>query len=664
MAMFKRILIANRGEIAVRVIKTARRLGIETVAVYSNADKGAMHVRMADYAVHIGAAAARESYLVMDKIIAAAKETGAQAIHPGYGFLSENADFAQRCKDEGIVFIGPSPSAINAMGLKDRAKDIMGKAGVPVVPGYMGENQDPKFLQDQADATGYPVLIKAVAGGGGKGMRLVEHSAEFAENLASCRREAESAFGNGHVMIEKYITKPRHIEVQVFGDTHGQAVYLFERDCSLQRRHQKVVEEAPAPGMTQEMREAMGDAAVKAAKAIGYAGAGTIEFIVDGSKGLRPDGFYFMEMNTRLQVEHPVTEMITGQDLVEWQLRVAAGEKLPLTQDELRIDGHAFEVRLYAEDPAHNFLPQVGTLSEFVCTDAAVRLDTGVEAGDTITINYDPMVAKLIVHGRDRMAAIAAMKNALAHTLVSGLVTNQEFLTHIFDHADFAKGDVDTGFIARHADALLPADYGFARAADAALAVAAMLFPRVPSADPWESGDYWRMGGDVTRFLTLKPREGEAMTLKVALKGHDFAFDLNGVAVKAALDGFGANGLVRVRTGGQIVQGFVTCEGGDKVLVQHGGRVVRLSRPDYGAAAEDGASEGKILSPMPGRIVALLVKQKEKVAKGQPLLVMEAMKMEVTIRAGCDGVVDDLPVAAGDQVQDGALLVSIAKEAS
>ncbi len=671
MTMFTRILIANRGEIAVRVIKTARRMGIETVAVYSAADAGAMHVRMADQAVYIGEAAAAKSYLVIDAIIKAAKDTGAQAIHPGYGFLSENAGFAERCAAEGIVFIGPSAAAINAMGLKDRAKEIMGKAGVPIVPGYMGDNQDPAFLQKQADEIGYPVLIKAVAGGGGKGMRLVERSEDFTENLASCQREAASSFGNAHVLIEKYISKPRHIEVQVFGDTHGQAVYLFERDCSLQRRHQKVVEEAPAPDMPDSMRRKMGEAAVKAAKAIHYAGAGTIEFIVDSSQGLRDDGFYFMEMNTRLQVEHPVTEAITGQDLVEWQLRVAAGEALPIAQDDLSINGHAFEVRLYAEDPAHNFLPQIGSLSEFFCDDPFVRLDTGVEAGDAISIHYDPMIAKLIVHGHDRAEAIARMRAALNRTMVAGLVTNQEFLAHIFAHPDFIAGDVDTGFIPRHLAALVPHDYALPRAVDCALALAVLLMPKQSNAaasplapqDPWSGGDYWRMSGAVNRFVTLKDRDGAAVELAVTLTGHGMAFDYDGEGVTAALDGspcHAAHGsLVRLRMNGALVEGFVACEQGGRIVVVHGGRVVRFAMVDYGSAADDGAGAGRIVSPMPGRIVSLLVKQREKVAKGQPLLVMEAMKMEVTIRAGCDGIIDNLPVAAGDQVEDGALLVSI-----
>ncbi|HEY8189588.1 MAG TPA: acetyl-CoA carboxylase biotin carboxylase subunit, partial [Micavibrio sp.] len=492
--MFKRILIANRGEIACRIIGTARRMGIETVAVYSDADRNARHVRMADGAVRIGPASSRESYLRGDIIIQAAIQTGAQAIHPGYGFLSENEDFAAACARAGIVFIGPTPDSINAMGLKDKAKAIMSKAGVPVVPGYLGEKQDAPTLRKEADKIGYPVLIKAVAGGGGKGMRLVAAADDFEEALASCKREAAASFSNDHVMIEKYIARPRHVEMQVFGDSHGNAVHLFERDCSLQRRHQKVVEEAPAPGLPDKVRKNLGEAAVRAVKAIKYQNAGTIEFIMDS----KTHEFFFMEMNTRLQVEHPVTEMITGLDLVEWQLRVAAGEKLPLTQKDLSVNGHAFEVRLYAEDPANSFLPQTGTIHTFIYpsfnpdgneSGARIRVDTGVEEGDSVSIHYDPMIAKLIVHGKDRTAATDSMRDALDEILLTGLTTNQEFLSGIFRQSDFIKGDVDTGFIARHEKELLPDDYGMASETDLMQAGTLLAWPDEDAED--HEGEIW-----------------------------------------------------------------------------------------------------------------------------------------------------------------------------
>src|SRR6266853_6055003 len=449
--MFKKILIANRGEIACRVIKTARRLGVATVAVYSEADANARHVRLADEAVLIGPAAARESYLVGERILEVAKRTGAEAIHPGYGFLSENEEFAEACEKAGVVFIGPPASAIRAMGSKSAAKALMGAAGVPLTPGYHGDNQDPAFLVQQADQIGYPVLIKASSGGGGKGMRRVDAAADFEASLASCKREAANAFGDEQVLVEKYVLKPRHIEIQVFGDTHGNCVYLFERDCSLQRRHQKLIEEAPAPGMTLERRAAMGQAAVNAAKAVGYVGAGTVEFIAnqDGS-------FYFMEMNTRLQVEHPVTEMITGLDLVEWQLVVAAGGRMPLTQDQLRIDGHAVEVRLYAENPVRNFLPSTGTLVHLRLPEEGprVRVDTGVRQGDTVTPFYDPMIAKVIVHDRDRASAMRRMAVLMGETEVVGVTTNAALLKALCSHKAFVGGEVDTGFIERHRDDL------------------------------------------------------------------------------------------------------------------------------------------------------------------------------------------------------------------
>ncbi|MBI2234988.1 MAG: acetyl/propionyl/methylcrotonyl-CoA carboxylase subunit alpha [Micavibrio aeruginosavorus] len=627
--MFKKILIANRGEIACRVIETARGMGIATVAVYSDADKGARHVRMADEAVRIGPAASRESYLRGDVIIQAAKDTGAEAIHPGYGFLSENEDFAAACARAGIVFIGPTPEAIDAMGLKDKAKEIMQKAGVPVVPGYMGEKQDAATLKKEAAKVGYPVLIKAVAGGGGKGMRLVEDEQNFEEMLASCKREAASSFSNDHVMIEKYITKPRHVEVQVFGDAHGNAVYLHERDCSLQRRHQKVVEEAPAPGLPDAVRKKLGEAAVKAVKAIKYKNAGTIEFIMDS----KTHEFYFMEMNTRLQVEHPVTEAITGLDLVEWQLRVAAGEKLPLAQEEIPCDGHAFEVRLYAEDPANNFLPQVGEISCFLHPHQA-RVDTGVEEGDEVSIHYDPMIAKIIVHGEDRAEAAAAMQEALSETVLTGIVTNQEFLANIFAQKDFIKGDVDTGFIARHEKDLLPAGYGVADEGDLMQAAMLLAYPDGAEDDVWNFGDNWRLNGPFAKSFTFVNR-GVHKT----------------VTVSDDVDAPGTDDSTIV-------------EDGNNITIFRGGRVVHLHHFVPGAAGEEAYSEGRIIAPMPGKIITVMVGKGDAVKKDQPLLVMEAMKMEMTIRAGCAGVVEELPVAAGQQVTDGALLVAIEEKAA
>ncbi|MEC8665180.1 MAG: acetyl/propionyl/methylcrotonyl-CoA carboxylase subunit alpha [Pseudomonadota bacterium] len=638
--MFTKILIANRGEIACRVIETARKLGIKTVAVYSDADRKARHVRLADDAVYIGGAAAADSYLKADVILKAAQDTGAQAIHPGYGFLSENTDFAKACEKADIKFIGPSAKSIDAMGLKDKAKDIMEAAGVPVVPGYKGDNQDAAFLAEEAQKVGYPVLIKAVAGGGGKGMRLVEDAKDFAEALKSCQREAKASFSNDHVLIEKYITKPRHVEVQVFGDSHGNAVPMFERDCSLQRRHQKVVEEAPAPGLPQKVRDALGDAAVKAVQALGYENAGTIEFIMDS----KTHEFFFMEMNTRLQVEHPVTEMITGLDLVEWQLRVAAGEKLPLDQDDIVCNGHAFEVRLYAEDPATGFLPQSGKVEHFSAPED-VRLDTAVEAGDAVTIHYDPMVAKLIVHGKDRDEALEKMRVALAGTVIGGLNTNQEFLSHVFVQKDFAKGDVDTGFIARFESELIPEDYGQPQADDVGVAVMLDSGRKVMCPDPWNAADNWRAHGDAIRRMSFSARgQRYDITLNYGLGSIDMAFDGKSYKINDSL-----------------LDAAVFASHKGNYTINRGGRVVTLSRFDHSEGAGE-AGAGRITTPMPGKIIDVMVQLGDKVEKDQPLLIMEAMKMEMTIRAGCDGVIDELPVSANDQVADGALLVSISED--
>lgn len=620
--MIKSLLIANRGEIACRVIRTARRLGIRTVAVYSDADAKALHVRSADEAVHIGPAPARESYLCGDKIIAAAKATGAEAIHPGYGFLSENAEFAQAVIDAGLVWVGPKPASITAMGLKDAAKARMIAAGVPVTPGYLGEDQSPERLQAEADAIGYPVLIKAVAGGGGKGMRRVDATADFAEALASCRREAASSFGDDRVLIEKYILSPRHIEVQVFGDAHGNVVHLFERDCSLQRRHQKVIEEAPAPGMDPATREAVCAAAVRAAKAVDYEGAGTIEFIADGSEGLRADRIWFMEMNTRLQVEHPVTEEITGVDLVEWQLRVASGEALPKRQDELSINGWAMEARLYAEDPAKGFLPSIGRVDNFHFPEYRARIDTGVEAGAEISTFYDPMIAKVIVHRDTRTDAIAGLRETLDEGVVGPLVTNSGFLWRLLGHAAFEAGVVDTGLIERNLDTLTtrpePSPNG--------LELAALRLAGTPGAEPWTSQSGFRMNAPSRREVRLADQFGRGFI--VALP-QEPAFDAWPAQAVTSID-----------------------EGGERFLL-------RFARTDGGGAGS--ASDGAILSPMPGKVISVDVEAGQSVTKGQKLLALEAMKMEHALTAPFDGMVAELNAVAGSQVQVDALLVRVTK---
>ncbi|WP_219892876.1 acetyl/propionyl/methylcrotonyl-CoA carboxylase subunit alpha [Aquisediminimonas profunda] len=613
--MIQSLLIANRGEIACRIIRTARRLGIRTIAVYSDADANALHVRQADEAVHIGPSPVRESYLVGEKIIAAAKKTGAEAIHPGYGFLSENAEFAQAVIDAGIVWVGPNPSSITAMGLKDAAKTLMQNAGVPTTPGYLGEDQSPERLKAEADAIGYPVLIKAVAGGGGKGMRKVDAPEDFADALASCQREAVSSFGNAHVLLEKWVTNPRHIEVQVFGDTHGNVVHLFERDCSLQRRHQKVIEEAPAPGMDSDTREAICAAAVRAAKAVDYVGAGTIEFIADGSDGLRADRIWFMEMNTRLQVEHPVTEEITGQDLVEWQLRVASGEPLPRSQHDLSIKGWAMETRLYAEDPLKGFLPSIGSLDTFDLGQA-YRIDTGVEEGADISPYYDPMIAKVIAWGADREEARRSLAETLANTAIWPLKTNAGFLVKALNHPDFVAARLDTGLIAREGDALMPPEWP----SDAALADAARAL--MPAN---------RLAG----FRLNAPPRDSALFL---VDGH--ATTVNW-------------------TGGEDLGRDV---GEAYVLIAEDGQVWRMSDWRVSGGGAHGIADGAILSPMPGRIVAVAVAGGETVAKGQKLLTLEAMKMEHTLTAPFDGIVTELNAVEGAQVSEGTLLVQIVDE--
>jgi 3-methylcrotonyl-CoA carboxylase alpha subunit len=653
--MFEKILIANRGEIACRIIKSARALGIASVAVYSEADKFSRHVRCADEAVNIGPAPAAESYLNAARIIEVARQTGAQAIHPGYGFLSENAEFARLCEKNKIKFIGPSYKSIEAMGLKDKAKQLMEKAGVPVVPGYNGADQSLKILEKQAATIGFPLLIKASAGGGGKGMRLVSSQAEFKSALESCKREAKSAFDNDHVLLEKFIEKPRHIEVQVFGDGKGGAVHLFERDCSLQRRHQKVVEEAPAPLLGEEMREKMGKAAVQAVKALSYENAGTIEFIVDQSL----ENFYFMEMNTRLQVEHPVTEMVTGFDLVEWQLRIASGEGLPASQDEISLNGHAFEVRLYAEDPAHEFVPQTGRI-KFLSFDETARNDTGVDQGDTISIFYDPMIAKIIVHGADRKAAFDAMSKALETTELYGLNTNQEFLRNIFAHPLFAKAQMTTAFIDENFEKLVPENYGRPVAEEIVVAAAYYLkgLNLGPAGrDPWDERDSFRMEGALTRPLSMMCGSERIDIMAQCFKDH-FVISYDGKSYEASAELDRENHFINGRVNNRTFRRRFFASGRDLVFFDRA-RVLPFHLYIHGTSDEDQGGEGKILTPMPGKIIEVLVKKGDQVDKNQPLLIMEAMKMEMTIRAGCKGIIEELPFQSNDQVQDGALLVSI-----
>ena len=633
--MFATLLIANRGEIACRIARTAKRLGLRVIAVYSDADEDAPHVRVADEALRLGPAPANESYLKAGRILALAKEHGADAIHPGYGFLSENADFAAMCAEAGIAFVGPPPDAIRAMGLKDRAKALMRDAGVPVVPGYDGDNQNADFLRRKAYEIGYPVLVKAVAGGGGKGMRLVAKAKDFDGALEGAKREAAASFGNDRVLLEKFVAAPRHIEVQVFADGQGNVVHLFERDCSLQRRHQKVIEEAPAPGMSPEVRSAMGEAACAAARAVGYEGAGTVEFIVDGSNGLQVDGFFFMEMNTRLQVEHPVTEAITGLDLVEWQLRVASGETLPKRQDELTITGHAVEARVYAEDPANGFMPSPGMvhLAEFP-EGVGIRVDAGVEKGFAIPQHYDPMIAKVIAHAESRDAALDRLSDALGDTHVAGPRTNIAFLRACLADASFRSAEFDTGLIDRKLDTLAPqivveeADFAAAaaafdeqrRARDAAHAQRAGGDPR----SPWSVADDFRIGPKPSRTTAIET-DGQRSDVQVGSPAKD--------------------------------RRVVLVE--DAAYVLHAGRqvVMRTPREGAGAANEDG--DGNVRTPMSGRVVQILVEEGSAVEQGAPLFVVEAMKMEHVVKSAVVGTVSAVEAATGDQVSDGAVVVRI-----
>jgi len=654
--MFNKILIANRGEIACRVIATCRRLGIATVAVYSDADRNARHVRLADEAVYIGPAPAAESYLRGSIILAAARDTGAEAIHPGYGFLSENAAFAESCEAEGIVFIGPSAAAIRAMGDKSAAKALMQAAGVPLTPGYHGAGQEPDFLRQQADAIGYPVLIKASAGGGGKGMRRVDRSEDFIAALASCQREAQSAFGNAHVLVEKYVAQPRHIEIQVFGDAQGNTVHLFERDCSVQRRHQKVLEEAPAPGMTLERRQAMGHAAVEAARAVGYVGAGTVEFIAS------PEGdFYFMEMNTRLQVEHPVTECITGTDLVEWQLRVASGEPLPLRQEQLSVHGHAIEARIYAEDAERGFLPSTGTLRHLSLppTDAHVRVDAGVDPGDTITPYYDPMIAKLIVWDVDRDAALRRMRAALARCEVAGVTTNVAFLSRLVATDSFAHARLDTALIEREQAALQPgADADDTPWLIAALAAASgSKAPTRDAADPhspWAADDGWRLGVRAVAWVALEHR-GVRRRIGVRHDGAGLQLLVDGRVETATLDRDGNTLRIQLGTRKRLVQ--IYRDGTRLHLFGLDGGQPFVVHDAIAEADQPAVDTGGLTAPMPGRIIFLPVAPGSRVTRGQALVVLEAMKMEHSLNAPADGVLKAYRVAEGALVAEGAALV-------
>ncbi|HZX28650.1 MAG TPA: acetyl/propionyl/methylcrotonyl-CoA carboxylase subunit alpha [Telluria sp.] len=670
--MFKKILIANRGEIACRVAATARRMGIKTVAVYSEADANAKHVAVCDEAILLGPAPAKESYLCGDKIIAAALATGAEAVHPGYGFLSENAEFAEACEQAGLVFIGPPGSSMRAMGSKSAAKQLMETANVPLVPGYHGDNQDPGFLQHEADRIGYPVLLKASAGGGGKGMRVVEKAEDFKAALASCKREAISSFGDDKVLAEKYLTRPRHIEIQVFADKHGNCVYLHERDCSVQRRHQKVLEEAPAPGMTPERRRAMGEAAVAAAKAVGYVGAGTVEFIAN------QDGtFYFMEMNTRLQVEHPVTEMITGTDLVEWQLRVAAGQPLPKTQDELAIHGHAIEARVYAENPEKGFLPSIGTLRHMGTPDAVnfelggtpgvapagVRIDSGVREGDAISPFYDPMIAKLIVWGADRNQALARLSQALAEFQIVGLATNIGFLQRVVQGDAFANADLDTGLIERNNATLFPSPKAAPAGAVALAAIALIEQEKAASAavapnpaDPWGTARGWRLNSAYARQLRFHD-EHTTYDIKVTYGTRGWTLSVGGMDLPMAVTARqGAE--YQIKLGETSIHATVRRDD-DLFHVFTSGRHFALAYEDPMAhVGEHDAAGGRLTAPMPGKVVAVMAAKGESVKKGAPLVIMEAMKMEHTISAPSDGVVEDVLYQVGDQVADGAPLLA------
>ncbi|MDV7338531.1 acetyl/propionyl/methylcrotonyl-CoA carboxylase subunit alpha [Terasakiella sp. A23] len=662
--MFNKILIANRGEIACRVIKTARRMGVKTVAVYSDADAGAMHVSMADEAYYIGASPAAESYLDYNKIIEVCKKSGAQAMHPGYGFLSENAAFCRALAENDITFIGPPVGAIEAMGSKSEAKKIMEEANVPLVPGYHGDEQGIELMREHANKMGYPVILKAAAGGGGKGMRIVWSEDEIEDSYEAAKRESMKGFGDDHMLVEKYLTKPRHVEIQVFADQHDEAVYLFERDCSVQRRHQKVVEEAPAPNMTQDLRHRMGVAACNAARAIGYEGAGTVEFLLD------EDGsFYFMEMNTRLQVEHPVTELITGEDLVEWQLRIASGQPIPVKQDDLSISGHAMEVRIYAEDPDNDFLPATGKLKHLRTPEesAHVRIDTGVREGDEVSIYYDPMISKLIVWGDTRDGALRYMRKALADYQVVGLTTNIEFLATLVSHPAFVNFDVDTGFIERHENDLFPEREHIT---DDALALACLdvFIAREEEVQaqadwsgdpfsPWHSTSGFRMNDDNHHELYFVNEE-DTITVTCHYRESGFVMELPGgdILVRGERD---ENGDLLADLGGRRMKATVVRHGDDLEILVHGrAHALKLFDP-LSAAENQNEASGSLTSPMPGKVVSVLVEKDQEVKEGDALMILEAMKMEHTISAPMDGVVEDIFFNAGDQLEEGVELLKI-----
>ena len=648
MAMFRTLLIANRGEIACRVARTARRLGVETIAVYSDADALALHVKAADRAYPIGPAPARESYLNIPRIIATARAAGAEAIHPGYGFLSENPAFAEACAEAGIVFVGPPPSAMRARGSKSSAKALMEQTDVPLLPGYHGDRQDAEFLADQAARIGFPVVIKAVSGGGGRGMRVVTAAADFATALQSARQEAASSFGDDRVLIERYLQRPRHIEVQIFADAHGNAVYLFERDCSAQRRHQKVLEEAPAPGLSEAQRDRMGAAAVAAARAVGYVGAGTVEFVAED------DGFFFLEMNTRLQVEHPVTEMITGFDLVEWQLRVAAGEPLPVTQSAIAINGHAIEARLYAEDPAHDFAPSVGQLTLFrtPAETKDIRVDTGFATGDKVSIHYDAMLAKLICHAPARDAALRRMAMALADCAVTGVASNLDLLGRIVTHPQFAAGGIDTGFIAREGATLLVAQ-GTPPSDVLAIAALTVLTAEAATAgnDPWDERDLWWVNTTPVRVFDFK--DGDA-GYPVTVTRDGAAWRIGGVSCTAERSG---GGRLRVSLDG--VERSVTATLNHHIVtLRDNGLTWKLTLPDPLAADDDEEdASDRLVAPIPGVVTEVAVAAGDAVTRGQVLVVLEAMKTVFRLTARADAVVETVSCAAGDMVQDGQVLV-------
>ena len=648
--MFDKILIANRGEIACRIMETAHKMGVKTVAIYSDADAHSKHVAMAGEAWRVGPPAVAESYLQGDKIIEIAKASGAQAIHPGYGFLSESPDFAEKVETSGLRFIGPSSSAIRAMGLKDAAKELMTNSGVPVVPGYHGSNQDVDFLAKEAENIGYPVLIKARAGGGGKGMRKVDKASDFHAALEGAQREGLSAFGDAHCLIEKWITTPRHIEIQVFGDDHGNAIHMFERDCSLQRRHQKVIEEAPAPGMTEEMRAAMGEAAVRCAKAIGYSGAGTIEFIVDGSDGLSPDRFWFMEMNTRLQVEHPVTEMITGLDLVEWQLRVADGEPLPATQDSLTLNGHAFEARIYAEDVPAGFLPMTGSI-DYLSMSSLARVDSGIREGDTITPWYDPIISKLIVWGATREIALNRMSAALAECNISGTVTNLPFLSALCAHEEFKVGNVDTGLIERDLDDLIVADdLNFADWAVAAIVAGDMVNDR-PLAG-------WSMWAPLKRSVWLKARDEERELLITQIGGNAFTASDSSESIDLQFELVTPDTLTLTNGGQRQSVSYFKHEGSVSLFTDGDPKVFDLIT-GYSIDDATGSTGNEVLSPMPGIVKVLNVGPQSEVNAGDTLIIIEAMKMEHSLTVARDGIISDVLVEVGQQVEAGEVLLTL-----